>query len=89
MGRDPREQARRCRLEQPHELEAEVVTAVGDVLFDKAGAAGLAVADYQDAKFEAFRNLDGVEDAEASSMSLEEIFVALVGEPAQPEGAVR
>ena len=47
------------------------------------------VSNYEDSSFERFRRTDGVEGAEASSMSLEEIFLAVAGEsPAgQPKGA--
>jgi ABC-2 type transport system ATP-binding protein len=38
------------------------------------------VSNYDDAKFEAFRSTDGVVDAEATSMLLEEIFLAVAGE---------
>ena len=38
------------------------------------------VSNYDDRSFERFRQIDGVLDAEASSLSLEEIFVAVAGE---------
>lgn len=38
------------------------------------------VSNYDDRSFAAFRQIDGVLDAEASSLSLEEIFVAVAGE---------
>lgn len=38
------------------------------------------VSNYEDASFDRFRAMDGVVDAEASAMSLEEIFLAVVGE---------
>ena len=47
------------------------------------------VSNYEDGAFEKFRDTDGVVDAEASSLSLEEIFLAIAGEaPAvQTKGA--
>jgi ABC-2 type transport system ATP-binding protein len=39
-----------------------------------------AVSNFSDSTFEQFRQIDGVVDAEASPMSLEEIFLAVVGE---------
>ncbi len=42
------------------------------------------VSNWDDAAFERFRQMDGVEGAEASALSLEEIFVAVAGEPLQP-----
>src|SRR5207245_314398 len=47
------------------------------------------VSNYDDSSFERFRQTDGVEDAEASAMSLEEIFLAVAGEPqaGQQKGA--
>jgi ABC-type multidrug transport system ATPase subunit len=47
------------------------------------------VSNFDDSSFERFRQTDGVEDAEACAMSLEEIFLAVAGEqPAgQPKGA--
>lgn len=50
------------------------------------------VSNFGDGAFEQFRRMDGVEDAEASALSLEEIFVAVAGETAQPtaeEGGAR
>jgi len=44
------------------------------------------VSDYDDGKFDAFRAQDGVVDAEAGSMSLEEIFLAVAGEKVPPPG---
>ena len=38
------------------------------------------VSDFDDARFEAFREMDGVVDAEAEPMTLEEIFLAAAGE---------
>lgn len=38
------------------------------------------VSNYDETSFERFRNTDGVVDAEAAAMSLEEIFVAVAGE---------
>jgi ABC-2 type transport system ATP-binding protein len=38
------------------------------------------VSDWADEKFDRFRGMDGVEDAESSAMSLEEIFLAVAGE---------
>lgn len=43
------------------------------------------VSNYDDLAFERFRRIPGVVDAEASGMTLEEIFLALAGEPAVPE----
>ncbi len=40
------------------------------------------VSNYDDAAFERFRAIDGVEDASSAAMSLEEIFLAVAGEPA-------
>ena len=47
------------------------------------------VSNYDDSSFARFRQTDGVEDAEASAMSLEEIFLAVAGEPpaGKPKGA--
>jgi ABC-2 type transport system ATP-binding protein len=47
------------------------------------------VSNYEDSAFERFRQTDGVVDAEASSLSLEEIFLAVAGEapPAETKGA--
>ena len=39
------------------------------------------VSDWAEEKFDRFRGMDGVEGAESSAMSLEEIFLAVVGEP--------
>ena len=49
------------------------------------------VSNYEDSSFERFRQTDGVEDAEASAMSLEEIFLAVAGEPpaGKPKGAAQ
>ena len=46
------------------------------------------VSNYDDSAFERFRGIDGVEDASSSAMSLEEIFLAVAGEPAE-KGAPR
>ena len=43
------------------------------------------VANYEDEAFERFRKVDGVVDAEASALSLEEIFLAVAGEAAAAE----
>jgi ABC-2 type transport system ATP-binding protein len=43
------------------------------------------VSNYDDLAFERFRRIPGVVDAEACGMTLEEIFLALAGEPAVPE----
>ncbi len=43
------------------------------------------VSNYDDIAFECFRRVPGVVDAEASAMTLEEIFLALAGEPPVPE----
>jgi len=39
------------------------------------------VSNFENAAFERFRGKDGVVDAEASALSLEEIFLAVAGEP--------
>jgi ABC-2 type transport system ATP-binding protein len=44
------------------------------------------VSNYDDRSFESFREIDGVVDADASSLSLEEIFLAVAGEE---KGATR
>lgn len=48
------------------------------------------VSNYEDTAFERFRQTDGVVDAEASALSLEEIFLAVAGDtpPAEAKGAV-
>lgn len=43
------------------------------------------VSNYDDLTFERFRRIPGVVDAEVSAMTLEEIFLALAGEPAAPQ----
>lgn len=43
------------------------------------------VSNFRDEAFERFRRMDGVENAEAEAMSLEEIFVALAGERPKEE----
>ena len=45
------------------------------------------VSNFDEAAFERFRAIDGVENAEASAMPLEEIFVAIAGEAPAKEGA--
>jgi len=45
------------------------------------------VSNFEEAAFERFRAIDGVENAEASAMPLEEIFVAIAGENRPKEGA--
>jgi ABC-type multidrug transport system ATPase subunit len=45
------------------------------------------VSNYDDLAFERFRQTVGVVDAEASAMSLEEIFLAVAGEPPPADGA--
>lgn len=48
------------------------------------------VSDWAPEKFDRFRGMDGVEGAESSAMSLEEIFLAVAGEkPADREGETR
>jgi ABC-2 type transport system ATP-binding protein len=47
------------------------------------------VSDFDDAKFEAFRASDGVVDAEASPLSLEDLFLAVAGEGAGSKGGSR
>lgn len=48
------------------------------------------VSDWTEEKFERFRETDGVEDAETDALTLEEIFVAIVGEePANADGVKR
>jgi len=47
------------------------------------------VSNYDDLAFERFRRTAGVVDAEVSAMSLEEIFLAVAGEPLAPESAAR
>ncbi len=48
------------------------------------------VSDWTDEKFARFRQIDGVEGAEADALTLEEIFVAVAGEePAKAEGEKR
>ncbi len=47
------------------------------------------VSNYDDAKFEAFRKTDGVVDAEASPLSLEDLFLAVAGEGAGTKGGSR
>lgn len=48
------------------------------------------VSNWREESFERFRRQDGVEGAESSAMTLEEIFLAIAGEPrSAPEGAVR
>jgi hypothetical protein len=46
------------------------------------------VSNFDEASFEHFRAIDGISDAEASAMSLEEIFLALGAdaEPVRPAG---
>lgn len=44
------------------------------------------VSNYDDLAFERFRRIPGVVDAEASAMTLDEIFLAVVGEPPVPAG---
>ena len=39
------------------------------------------VSNWDEGAFERFRRMDGVEGAESSAMSLEEIFLAVAGEP--------
>ena len=43
------------------------------------------VSNWDESSFERFRRIDGVEDAESSAMTLEEIFLAVAGEP-RPNG---
>jgi len=45
------------------------------------------VSNFEEGAFERFRAIDGVENAEASAMPLEEIFVAIAGEDRPKEGA--
>jgi ABC-2 type transport system ATP-binding protein len=47
------------------------------------------VSNYDDAKFETFRAMDGVVDGEAEPLSLEEVFLAIAGEAAGPKGGSR
>ncbi len=48
------------------------------------------VSDWEEEKFDRFRRIDGVEEAESSAMSLEEIFLAVAGEaPAEAGGETR
>ena len=47
------------------------------------------VSNWSEGEFERFRQLDGVEGAETSALTLEEIFVAVAGEPALAEGEAR
>ncbi len=44
------------------------------------------VANFDEAAFARFREIDGVEDASAEAMPLEEIFLAVAGETAQAAG---
>ncbi|HEY7112690.1 MAG TPA: ABC transporter ATP-binding protein [Thermoanaerobaculia bacterium] len=45
------------------------------------------VSNFDDAAFERFRGIEGVEDAATSAMSLEEIFLAVAGESVKERGA--
>jgi ABC-2 type transport system ATP-binding protein len=47
------------------------------------------VSNFDEAKFERFRSAEGIVDAEASSMALEDLFLALVGEPPEKTGGVK
>src|SRR5262249_28733638 len=47
------------------------------------------VSNYSDNSFDRFRHTEGVVDAEVSAMSLEEIFLAVVGEVAREEGVAK
>src|SRR5262249_15229523 len=47
------------------------------------------VSNYDDLSFERFRQTPGVVDAEASPMSLEEIFLSVAGEASAPGGVSR
>ena len=39
------------------------------------------VSNFDEAAFERFRQIDGVDDASAEALPLEEIFLAIAGEP--------
>jgi ABC-2 type transport system ATP-binding protein len=47
------------------------------------------VSNFDDAKFDAFRTTEGVVDAEAASLSLEDVFLAVAGEAAGTKGGSR